>query len=333
MSGAARYLTETDVAALVDLNDAIDALEAGLRLEGEGDALDIPKALGTFGQAGSLHALGAAFPDDGMGAFKTWVNVPTGAAAVMTVFDLREGRVAAFIEAGLLGQLRTAGISGLATRALAAPDADDFALIGTGRQAMMQLAAVSVVRPLRRVRVFSPTPEKRQAFIGQARDLFPFALEEANSCEAALAGASIATIVTRATAPFISGDMLAEGAHVNAVGAILPGNAELKADVFDRASALVVDSVAAVQQNSREFIDHFGARNAWDDLTPLSRVLAQGLSVRSSGGVTLFKAMGMGVSDLSVARLVLARAAERDLGLRLPPPSRARPRWRAAATA
>ena len=75
------------------------------------------------------------------------------------------------IEAGLLGSLRTSGIAGLATRWMARPDADEMALIGTGHQSLMQVVAVAAVRPLKRLRVFSPTEANRKAFVADAADL------------------------------------------------------------------------------------------------------------------------------------------------------------------
>ena len=151
-----------------------------------------------------------------------------------------------------------------------------MALIGTGRQAMMQVASVAAVRPLKRLRVFSPSPDKRRAFVEQAREAFAFEVEECAGAAQARAGAEIAMLVTRAKEPFVHAGMLAHGAHVNAVGAILPANAEFGQDVFDRARAVVVDSLAGVQSNSRELIDRFGAPDSsgWTAVQTLSDVIA-----------------------------------------------------------
>ena len=304
------YLTDSDISSLVDLNEAIDALQAALLLEAGNDALSIPKALGLFGASGSLHSLGSAFPGHGLGGFKTWVNTGTAGAAVMVVFDLANARVVAILEAGVLGQLRTAAISGVATRALARADASDMALVGTGRQAMMQLAAVAAVRPLKRVRVFSPTPDRRRDFVAQARATVPFDVVEATSVREATDGVDIVTLVTRARTPFLERNMLASGAHLNAVGAILPQNAEFAQDVFDAAALICVDSIAGVQDNSSEFRKYLEAdASRAATIVPLGKVLASALP-RPGSGITLFKAMGMGISDLAVARLAIERARE-----------------------
>ncbi len=330
MAEGAIYLTEAEVASLVDLTDAIDALEDACARQGRRETLEIPKALGTFGDGSSLHSLGSSFPDACIGGFKNWINTKRGASSVMTVFDVEQGSLSAIVEAGALGQLRTAAIAGVAARWLATRGASDMALIGTGRQAMMQVASVAAVRSLKRLRVFSPSSDKRHAFVEKAREAFAFDVEDCASVEQALEGAEIATLVTRATQPFVHADMLAHGAHVNAVGAILPANSEFTQDVFDRARAVVVDSLAGVQRNSREFIDRFGALDSgrWDTVQTLADVIAGRTHPATSGDLTLFKAMGMGISDLAVARLVIERARDRKIGTPIAPRRPASPRWR-----
>src|SRR5262249_62400284 len=92
------------------------------------------------------------FPADRVVGTKTWAHTTGGATPLLILFDAENGDLLAIVEAFVLGQLRTGGISGVATRWLAAPDADEMALIGTGKQAAPQLAAVAAVRRLRRGR-------------------------------------------------------------------------------------------------------------------------------------------------------------------------------------
>lgn len=329
-----RWLTEADVVDLVDLEDAIEALERGLRWEGEGKAQNVPKALGTWGDGSSMHSLGSMFPEAGYVGFKTWANTKRGAAAVFALFDANNGALLALMEAAGLGQMRTSAISGLASRWLAREDATTMALIGSGLQSMTQVAAVAAVRPLSEVRVFSPTPDKRRAFVEKAKASFGFEVKEAASLEAATEGADIVTAVTRAREPFIEARHLDKGAHFNAVGAILPANAEFTQDVFDRASLLVVEHLPNVKLASREFRERFGEDEAgWGGVRLLSDVIAKGEQRPADADLTLFKAMGMGISDLSVAVTVYERALEREVGAFVEQAPRRTPRWRTAVTA
>ena len=115
------WITEQEVAALVSLEDAIPALERGLRALGEGQAFNVPKALGGFGDGSSMHSLGSGAPELGYVGFKNWVHTKRGATAVYVMFNAADGSVAAIIEAAALGQLRTSAMTGVGTRGSRVP--------------------------------------------------------------------------------------------------------------------------------------------------------------------------------------------------------------------
>ena len=332
MANPLLWITEQDVVALVGLDEAIAALERGLVSLGEGHAFNVPKALGGWGDGSSMHSLGSGAPGLGYVGYKNWVHTKRGATAIFTMFNEADGSVVAIIEAAALGQLRTSAMTGVGTRWLADPAADDLALIGTGAQALTQVAAIDAVRPLRRVRVWSPTAEKRLAFVATLSSHFDFKVEEAPSLDAATRDASLVTLVTRAKEPFLHASMLARGAHLNAVGAILPANAEFHQDVFARVDMMAVDDVPNVQRASREFIERFGpATSDWSAVRPISDIIAKRESRPVGCDLTLFKAMGMGLSDLSVAIMVLERARARGAGRSIAHPVRAVPRFSSVA--
>jgi ornithine cyclodeaminase/alanine dehydrogenase-like protein (mu-crystallin family) len=329
MTSTAIWLTEEQVASLVSLDDTIDALERGLGALGEGKAFNVPKALGGFDDGSSMHSLGSGLPDAGFVGYKNWVHTKRGAKAMYVLFDSHQGKLLAMMEANSLGQLRTAAMTGVGTRWMSPNGVSDMAVIGTGMQALAQVAAVNLVRPLKRIRVWSPTPEKRQAFAARLREKFDAEISVSDSCAAALEGAPLVTLVTRAKDPFVSASMLARGAHVNAVGAILPGNAELLPDVFGRVGLTAVDDVAGVKKASREFIDHFeNDIKDWSSVRPLGELIARREQRPKDCDISLFKAMGMGVSDLSVAMMAYHRAKEQSIGQALPVSPGAAPlRW------
>lgn len=321
MTKTALWLSEQDVTSLVSLDDAITALEAGLRSQGKGEGQNIPKALAAYGDGSSMHSLGSALPALGYGGYKNWVHTKRGAKAVFVLFDAVEGRLLAIMEANSLGQLRTAAMTGLGTKWVAREGANDMALIGSGRQAMAQVAAINAVRKLARIRVWSPTPEKRQAFAAQLRDKFSAEVVDAPSIEAATEGATLVTVVTRAQDAFLKSSMLPAGVHLNAVGAILPANAELHQDVVARAGFIAVDDMAGVQKASRELIDFFEkgeGKGQWSRVHSLGKMIADGDRPPASTDLTMFKSVGMGISDLSVAILAYERARKAEVGESLP---------------
>jgi alanine dehydrogenase len=197
---------------------------------------------------------------------------------------------------------------------------------------MTQLAAIAAVRRLKRVRVFSPNPEHRAEFAVRAGNELDLRVEPAESAAAAVMDAPIVTVVTRARAPVITAAMIATGAHVNAVGAISPERAEFAADLLPRCGLIIADSVQQVRNLSRELIDTFGEdETQWARLKPLSQIVAARDARPRNADVTLFKAMGMGISDLSLGMEIYRRAVARSVGHKLAPTVRARPRLRSDA--
>lgn len=331
MKDTALWLTEADVAGHVPMDDAIDALERNLIEIADGAAFNVPKALGSLGDGGAMHALASASPRLGVCGFKTWVHTPNGAKAVFALFGTNDGSLLAMMEANTLGQIRTAAMTALGTRWLAPAGADDLAIVGTGRQAIAQVYAINAVRPLRRVRVWSRDAARRQAFADKLRARLGQAdVTVADSLEGTTDGASLVTVVTRATEPFFHAGLLAPQAHLNAVGAILPANAEFFPDVFARARAVVVDDLDNARRGSRELRDHYGAdAPQWAGLQTLPDVIKRGgLAAGGGGDVTLFKAMGMGLSDLAVAALAYERASAASGAAKTVPLTAAAPiRW------
>src|SRR5882762_1056255 len=148
------WISEADVVSMMDMREAVAALEKGLRAEAEGDAKNMVKTHVEWGDGATLHAIGAIFPKVGFAGTKTWPHTKGGATPLLILFDSNNGALKAVIEAFALGQMRTAAASGVATQWLAATNADEFAILGTGKQAIAQVAAVLAVRAIRRVRVF-----------------------------------------------------------------------------------------------------------------------------------------------------------------------------------
>src|SRR5437660_4259888 len=158
------WISEADVVSLMDMGEALKALEKGLLAEAGGNAENMVKTHVAWGNGSTLHAIGAVFPKDGFAGTKTWTHTEGGATPLLILFDSENGSLLAIIEAFALGQMRTASASGLAAQRLAARNADDFAIIGTGKQALSQVAAVVAVRPIKRIRAFGRNEERRAKF-------------------------------------------------------------------------------------------------------------------------------------------------------------------------
>jgi alanine dehydrogenase len=322
MSVDAIWITEAEVVQLMDLGEAIAALEAALREEARGEAQNMTKTLLQYGK-NNLHAIGAKVGK--LVGTKTWTHTQGGTCPLLLLWSAEDGSLVAVIEAFALGNLRTGGISGVAADWMARRDAKVMALAGAGKQALAQVGTMLAVRPIARLQVYSPRAESREDFAKKVRDEFGIEAAGCASAAEACKGAQIVTLVTRAAQPFVRADMLDRGAHLNAVGAIAPDREEFSQDVFERATRVAVDNLPGVQQLSREFMTRYASRG-WDEVMPLAKLIASGRRRSDSDDVSLFKAMGMGISDLALGAELVRKARERGLGRSIPQPKKVKAR-------
>jgi alanine dehydrogenase len=320
------WITESDVTAAISLPEAVKALESCLALEASSAARNMEKTHQVWGGHHTLHAIGAVVEGARIAGTKTWAHTAGGATPLLTLWNSDTGKLEAVIEAFALGQMRTGAISGLATAYMARGDADELAIIGTGKQAMTQVAGVAAVRKLRRIRIYSPAEGHRAAFQARLRLLLPECeVSEVSSVAAAVKDVPIVTVVTRARAPILFAGMLTRGTHVNAVGAITPEREELGQDIFARCDGIAADSVAAVRSLSAEFRKAFGDED-WSRVRPLSHLVATKWQRPRDADLTLFKAMGMGLSDLALGIEILKRVRAAGGGTPIAHPKPAQPR-------
>jgi alanine dehydrogenase len=288
---AVRWITDLEVVQALTLPRAIDAIERALAREAVGAAQTMLKTHVTWGDGSTLHAIGGV--DGDLAGTKTWAHTPGGANPLLILWDSETGARRAVIEAFALGQLRTAAMSGLATRMLADPTTSVVAVIGTGKQALPQASALATVLPVRQLRVFSPTEAHRRAMAERFEHEAGIESVPCASVAEAVDGAGVITTATRATEPFLRAADVASGAHVNAIGAITPERAELHADLLDRA-VVVADSVTSAERLATEVRGR--------SMVALSSLIG---APRPAADLTVFKAMGIGLADVALGRAVL----------------------------
>src|SRR5712692_7959359 len=167
MDADAIWITEGEVVQLMDLKDAIVALEAALREEARGEAHNMTKTLLQYGK-NNLHAIGGKLGY--LVGTKTWAHTQGGTCPLLLLWSAEDGSLVAVIEAFALGNLRTGGISGVAADWMARRDARVMAIVGTGKQALAQVGTMLAVRPIEQLQVYSPRAESRQAFAAKVRE-------------------------------------------------------------------------------------------------------------------------------------------------------------------
>lgn len=327
-----RWLTEADVAACLDMATAITALRDMLEAEAAGQARSMAKAHTSWevdGARAGLHVVGGVLPATGLVGVKSWAHTPGGAAPLVTLFDSRTGALRAVIEAFALGQLRTGAMSGIATDLLADPDATELTVIGTGKQALPQVAAVAAVRRLERVTVWGRDHDHAVTFVNRVQQELELPARVVADVSTAVRDAHVITLVTRATLPLLTAEATAPGTHINAVGAITRERMEFEPALLQRCATVAVDSVVQARELSSELRTYFGADDAaWQSVRPLSELVAANARRSHDADLTLFKPLGIGLADVAVAARFAELAEHGDLGTDLPARTKANPRLR-----
>jgi ornithine cyclodeaminase len=226
--------------------------------------------------------------------------------AVYVLFDARTQQPRAVLDGAALTALRTAAVSGLATRLLARPDSRRLVLFGAGVQAGSHLEAMVAERPVERVSVVSRSEGPASALAARAAEL---GLEANVAGSEAVREADLVCTCTTSEHPLFDGAWLPDGVHVNAVGSYRPETRELDSETVRRA-ALVVEERHAALAEAGELaltIDEgtIDAAHVRADLHELTN----GVEVRTSPhDVTVFKSVGLAFEDLVVASAALDAA-------------------------
>src|SRR5438445_606856 len=160
---AVRLLTEADVARLLTMDEALEAVEQGLRKMALDEAFIVPRGRVQTDHV-TLHVMSAAAKSLGFAGYKAYSTSRKGTHFHVGLYDGKTGALVAMIQADYLGQVRTGAASGIATKYMARPDAATVGIYGTGKQARTQLQAVCKVRKVSRIHVYSRSEQNRRQF-------------------------------------------------------------------------------------------------------------------------------------------------------------------------
>jgi ornithine cyclodeaminase/alanine dehydrogenase-like protein (mu-crystallin family) len=314
-SKAAIYLTEEDVNRLVTVKDAISTLEDLFATWSDPATINLPRQRARAGTA-DLNLMGAAWGAKGLFGLKAYhIGAEAGSSHVL-LYAANGSRLLAMIESDHLGRMRTGAASGVATKHLAKPDVHTLGVIGAGRQAFTQVAAVCAVRNIAEVQIFSPTAAHREDFSRRVEGELGVAATPAASAEAAVVAADVVIIITKSAEPVLRANWLKSGVHVNAAGANAAARREVDGETVLRATVRATDHLAQAQQEASEYRDLIAAgRLKWQDIVELGDIITgKAAGRRGPADITLFKSLGIALEDIAFAELIWRRATERGSG-------------------
>jgi ornithine cyclodeaminase len=321
-------LGEAEVTAHLEMGECIEAMERALGELARGEShMPLRTAMRGPGSSGLLGLMpahrGGERPVYSLKAVCVFPENPRRGLdahqGIVVLFDGHTGLPTAILNGSALTSIRTAAVSAVATSLLARPDAAVLAVIGSGVQAHAHVRALAAVRPWRAAAIHSPNREHAEALAAQAARVLGagVAVECAASAREAVAGADVVVTATSSSTPVIERPWLAEGVHVNAIGASVPSAREL--DVATIAAAeLFVDSreSAANEAGDYRLALEEGAIGAAHIRASLGEV-AIGAHPGRSGpqALTVFRSLGLAVEDLAAAEVAVASARRAGAGI------------------
>lgn len=234
----------------------------------------------------------------------------------VTLFDGETGALRALMDGSAVTAIRTAAVSGVATRLLAREDAGELALVGSGVQARSHLAAMACARRIQRVRITSRRPERARAFAAEMAPRYPFPIEAVSSVEKAVRDADIVVTATSSAEPVIRREWIAPGTHLNAVGASLPTSREVDTATM-AAARLFVDRRESTLNEAGDYLlaSREGAVGPDHIRAEIGEILIGARPGRiSPEEITLFKSLGLALEDLAAAEYLYRKARDRGIG-------------------
>ncbi len=316
----ALFVDECHVQRLLDWRLALEVVEKAFRKIGLEEATNTPRSRGQTDHVHVYAMLGGA---KGMGALGVKIlttHRKSRPENMLALFDAKLGGLTSFMKAGHLEQMRGGASGAVAIKTLARMDAQTVGILGSGTQARMQLRGAALVRNLKVARVFSPTRENRESFAREMAAETGLEVHAVNSAKEAVKGADLILLATTAREPILEAEWISPGAHINAMGATFLGKVEVHPNVFKKTGLVVVDHRESARLEAGDLVEPIESGELhWRDIHDLGPLLVGRYEGRiSEDQITLFKGVGLAVSDVCLGQAVLERALSEGIGHEVP---------------
>ena len=321
------FLSEKDVQAALTMPRTIDLLEKAFSEHARAESVVLPRISQMLpGNAGMFRILAAMLPSQEVFGLKTLTGFPGRRLQdeiyfAILLFGMESGALRAVVSANYLTGLRTGAASGVAARYLARQDSHTLGIVGAGVQAWFQVEALSAVRDLHNVKIFSRNRPKAEAFASRLRDELSLEAIVSTDAEEVVRGSDLVVAATTASEAVIDGRWLEAGTHVSGIGANTRTKRELNGRCFARARVVADSREQALEESGdlRSAVEEGMVTKdvVYAELGELTAGLKQGR--KSSEEITIFKSVGLAIQDITIAAEVLSIARHRGLGIALDP--------------
>ena len=232
------------------------------------------------------------------------------------LYDTKDGNALAIMDGGLITGTRTGAAGAVSCQLFAREDSHVLAVFGGGGQARMQARAITLVRDITEIRVYSQYPAELPAYKKDMEAELNIPVVIAETPEEAMTGADIAVSTTPSMEYLASAGLVRPGMHIVAVGADMEGKNEWDPEVFAKADKIICDSIAqCLERGETRNAVVAGTVTESDIYAEIGEVLLGNKPGRETPDeITIFDTTGMGVQDNVTAVKVYETALSRGYG-------------------
>lgn len=322
-----------DRCGTVDMAAVIRDVEQVYRLTDKGDIIAPGKCVMRWGQTvedentmGRINAMPGYIGGEYDMAGIKWIgsgpmNFQKGLprASVTIVLNDPDTKLPVCIADGTaVSAMRTGASGGVAINNLAKSNASVMTICGCGAQAVTQLAAAMMVRPITTVYAYDIRPEAAERFAKNGMEAHPgLQVIPTTDVEQAVRQSDIIDCVTLAFEPFIKGEWLRPGALVMNMA-----DFEVDYDCVRRADKLVVDYWESIKHRMISTVALMWRDGLVKD-EDIHAEMGQILNGKKPGRendeeIIYFNAVGAGIMDIAVAARCYRNAQKTGDGISLP---------------
>jgi alanine dehydrogenase len=319
-------LSRSDVAALLNLRECIDAVEQAFKAHAEGRAMP-PGVSGMPAREGSFHIKAAGlelsrpyFAAKVNGNFfrnRERFDMPN-IQGVIVLCDAENGAPLAVLDSIEITILRTGAATGVAAKYLARAEAATATICGCGNQGRVSLRALAQVRQLTQIYAFDADHEQAARYAREMSNELQLVVTAVRELPEAVGQSDIIVTCTPSAQPFLFQSQVMPGTFIAAVGADNEAKQELDPHLL-AAGKVVVDSLeqCAVIGDLKLALQR-GMMTRADVHAELGEVIGGRKPGRASAEeIIVFDSTGTALQDVAAAAIVYERAIKSGRGLRL----------------
>jgi alanine dehydrogenase len=319
------FLNRKDVESLIDMREAIVAIEKAFLEYNQGKAV-CPRRLiiSVNKHGGFVYYMPSYLSQTESLAIKTVSQyeenpkhgLPTILASVL-LNDPKNGKPLVMMEGTYLTAIRTGAASGVATKYLARKDSSIVGVIGTGGQARAQVWALrEVLANLDKTKAYDVVPHRAKEFAGSISKELGLSVETVETSRECVEESDVLVLATTSKVPVLDGDWVKTGTHLNSIGVVGPEGRELDDKIVEKAKIVVDTREGALAETGDLIIPiRNGVISESSIYAELGEIVGGKKSGRTSDDeITCWKAVGLAIEDAAAAKLVYDKAMREGIG-------------------